>query len=86
MNLAAEILVIILSVTLTIFLIFSIILIGYLIKLTRQIRRVTNAAEKTVDHIESAVSQAAKMSLPMYFSEFVSKLVNKFKKDEEEKK
>ncbi len=86
MNLATEILIIILSVTLTVFLVFSIVLIGYLIKLTRQIRRVTNAAEKTVDHIESAVAQAVKMSFPMVVSDFFSKLVGKLKNNEGDKK
>lgn len=86
MDIAAQILVIILSVTLTIFLIFAIVLFAYLIKLSRQIKRVTDSAEKTVDHIESAVAQAVKMSLPMYVSDLFSKIVNKFKKDEGEKK
>ena len=85
MNLAAEILVIILSVTLTVFLIFAIILTVYLINLTRQIRKVTDSAERTVGNIESAVSQAVRASLPVLFTEMMAKFFKKFKKDKEEK-
>jgi len=85
MNLAAEILVIILSVTLTVFLVFAIILTVYLINLTRQIRKVTDSAERTVGNIESAVSQAVKASLPGLFIGMIVKFFKKIKKDKEEK-
>lgn len=85
MNLAAEILVIILSVTLTIFLIVGIIMMVYLVKLTRQIRKVTMSAERTVDGIESVVSRIVKMSSPIFAAEMIAKLFRKFKKHKEEK-
>lgn len=85
MNFAAELLVIILSVTLTIFLIFAIILTVYLINLTRQIRKVTALAERTVDGIETAVSNVVKMSIPMCIVEMVAKIVKKSKKDKGDK-
>jgi len=85
MNIAAEILVIILSVTLTVFLVFAIILTVYLINLTRQIRKVTDSAERTVGNIESAVSQAVRTSLPVLITEMFTKFLKKFKKDKEEK-
>lgn len=85
MNLAAEILIIILSVTLTVFLVFAIILTVYLINLTRQIRKVTDSAERTVGNIESAVSQAVKASLPGLFIGMIAKFFKKIKKSKEEK-
>lgn len=85
MNFAAEILVIILSVTLTIFLIFATILAVYIINLTRQIRKVTDAAERTVDNIESAVSRAVRASFPVMFAAMITKIFKKIKKDKEEK-
>lgn len=86
MNFAAELLVIILSITLTIFLVFAIILISYLISLTKQIRRVTDSAERTADKIETAVVKAARMSLPIMLSDLFSKFVNNFKKPEKGEK
>lgn len=85
MNIAAEILVIILSVTLTVFLIFAIILTVYLINLTRQIRKVTDSAERTVDNIESAVSHAVKVSFPVLFAGMIAKIFNKNNKEKKEK-
>jgi uncharacterized protein YoxC len=58
MNTASEILVIILSVFLALFLILGIVLTIYLIKITRQIKHITQTAEKTVDGIENVVSVA----------------------------
>jgi len=83
MNLAAEILVIILSVFLAVFLIVGIILFVYLIKLTRQIRNVAESAEKTVGDIESIVSRVAKVTSPLFLAEIVNKVINLFKKDKE---
>jgi uncharacterized membrane protein len=83
MNLAAEILVIILSVFLAIFLVLAIVLTGYLISLTRQIRKVTNSAEKTVGDLGSVISGFAKLISPMFIAEMIAKVFNKFKKDKE---
>ncbi len=84
MNFAAEILVIILSIFLAIFLILAIILSAYLISLTRQIRRITNSAERTVDNIGSVVSDVSKITTPMFIADMVSKFVNKMKKEKKE--
>jgi uncharacterized protein YoxC len=86
MNFAAEILVIILSITLTIFLVFAIVLIGYLIAITKQIRRVSDSVERTTSKLELAVAQAVKMSLPMMMSDLFSKIVSLFKKSQEKEK
>lgn len=85
MNLAAEILVVILSIFLAIFLILGIILLAYLIKLTRQIRKISLSAEKTVGEIESIVSRIVQVTSPMFLAEIVSKLLKFFKKSKKEK-
>jgi len=85
MNLAAEILVVILSIFLAIFLILGIILLAYLIKLTRQIKKISLSAEKTVGDIESIVSRIVQVTSPMFLAEIVSKLLKFFKKSKKEK-
>lgn len=80
MSSAAEVLVVILSIVLSVFLIFAIILATYLIKLTAQIRKVTKSAERTVDNIESVVSQAGRVITPVFFSEIIHRFIKKFKK------
>ena len=85
MSSSAEILVIILSVFLAFFLILGIILTIYLISLTRQIRRVTKSAERTVGNLESVVAGFSKVMAPIFVAEMVTKLVKKFKKSKEGK-
>jgi uncharacterized protein YoxC len=77
MSSAAEILVIILSITLTVFLIVGIILAIYLIILTRQIRRVTETAGKAFDDVESVVSGLAKIISPIYITEMFTRFIKK---------
>lgn len=85
MSSASEILVIILSIFLALFLILGIALLMYLIKLTKQIREVTKTAEHTMSSIDTVVSGAAKVVSPIFMAEMISKLVNKFKKEKGEK-
>jgi predicted PurR-regulated permease PerM len=85
MNLAAEILVVILSTFLAVFLILGIVLLAYLISLTRQIRKITQSAEGAVNDLSSAISNAVKYVSPIFISEMVAKFFKKFKKDKEEK-
>ena len=80
MNSAAEVLVVILSVFLGLFLILAITLTIYLINLTRQIRKVTNAAERTVGNLESVVSKFSKVISPIFVAEMVTGFVKKFNK------
>jgi len=75
---AAEILVIILSVTLSVFLIVAIILGIYLIKLTSEIRKITKSAQNTVDHIDTAVTNVTRLTSPMLVAEMISKYIKKF--------
>ena len=79
MDSAAEILVIILSSFLAIFLILGIILFIYLIILTRKIQKVADTAEKTVDNIESVVSGFSKMFSPIFVAEMFKGFLKKVK-------
>lgn len=80
MSPAAETLVIILSILLAIFLALGITLTIYLIILTRQIRKVTNAAERTVSDFESMVAGLSKAFSPMVVAGMVSKIFKRFKR------
>jgi uncharacterized protein YoxC len=82
MSSASEILVIILSVFLAIFLLLGIILSIYLIKLTKDIREVTQSATRTVNNIESAVGGVAKLTSPLFVAEMIGRYIKKFKKSE----
>ena len=85
MSSATEVLVVILSVFLALFLILVIVLTIYLINLTRQIRKVTQSAERTVGRLESMVTGFTKVASPIFIAEMVSKFIKKVKKDKGEK-
>ncbi len=78
MGQAAEILVIIVSSVLSVFLIVAIILGIYLVKLTAEIRRLTKSAQSTVSHIDSAVVGVSKVTSPLFVAEMVSRYIKKF--------
>lgn len=80
MDSAAEILVIIVSVVLSIFLVVAIVLGVYLIKLTSEIRKVTKSAQNTVDHLESAVMGVSRLTSPVYMANLVNKFIKKYAK------
>jgi hypothetical protein len=73
----AQILVIILSVFLVLFLLVGIILGILFIKITRQIRMVTGAAERTVNMIEKTVASARGAAVPFVIAKAVSALIKK---------
>jgi cobalamin biosynthesis protein CobD/CbiB len=77
MDQAAEILVVIVSSVLSIFLIIAIILGIYLIKLTTEIRKLTKSAKDTVSHIDSAVVGVSKLSSPLFIAEIVNRYIKK---------
>ncbi|MDB5161537.1 MAG: hypothetical protein JWM52_45 [Candidatus Saccharibacteria bacterium] len=81
MSSAAEVLVIILSIVLVLFLIAGIILLIYLIRLSAEIRRIAQSAQKTVDHIENAVAGATKIASPMFVAELIGRYIKKFTKN-----
>lgn len=80
---AMEILVIILSIFLAIFLLAGIILAVLLIRITRQIRRVTSSAEKTALNIENVSSAFAKYSSPVMVGKLFADQFKKHRKSKE---
>ena len=78
MSSAAEILVIVLSIVLAVFLILGITLTIYLIRLSAEIRRIAASAQKTVDSIESAFSGISRMASPVFVAQLIGKYIKKF--------
>lgn len=77
---ALEILVIILSAFLALFLLIGIVLAVLLIKVTTQIKRVTMSAERTVNGLESVVAGVSKVTTPAMLAKMVLGQVNKRRK------
>ncbi len=75
---ASEILLIIVSSVLSVFLIIAIILAIYLFKLTAEIRNLAKSAQNTVDHISSAANGVSQLTSPVYMAKLISKYVKKF--------
>lgn len=80
MSNAAEILVVILSVFLGLFLILAIALTVLLIKVTKQIRSVTNTAQSAVDNINQFAMSATKLSSPALIGKFIFDQIKKARK------
>jgi len=79
----AQILVIILSVFLALFLVLAIVLVAMLIKVTHQIRKVTQSAGVTVHHIEQLLAGMGKAASPLVFVSFLKDLLkNRSRKGE----
>ncbi len=76
----AMILVIILSIFLALFLLLGIVLSVLLIKITKQIKSVTGAAERTALKFESAASNVATFSSPVAIAKMVASFIKKNKK------
>lgn len=75
-----QILVIILSVFLAAFLILGIVLLVLIIRLTKQIKSVTDSAKSAVGRFVSTASVVSKATSPEYIGRFVSKFFTKLKK------
>lgn len=82
----AQILVIILSIFLALFLLLGIILTVLLIRLTQQIRSVTESAKRTADEIEGVVHTISRFSSPSLVMGLFMKHAKKFTKQRKEKK
>lgn len=75
----AQILVFMLSIALAIFLVLAIILTIMLIKLTVQIRAVTDSAQRTAESVEKTVTGFANITSPVYLARVLGKQIKKFK-------
>jgi accessory gene regulator protein AgrB len=80
MGSAAELLVIILAIVLSVFLIVGIILTIYLIRLSAEIRHIAKTAAHAVDSVESVVSSVTKLTSPLFVAEIVGRYIKKFAK------
>lgn len=76
MDTATQILVIITSSVLVVFLVISIIALVYFIKLIKQLRRVAEHAENVVDTVEAAATTMHKAASPLAFLKLISNIVD----------
>lgn len=89
---SSDILVTILGITLAIFLILGIVLVGYLIAIARQLQQITNSAARAVDAIENITTKMQRAVAPAVASQFimeqisriVSKMTDKKRRDQPE--
>jgi hypothetical protein len=73
----AQVLVIILSVFLALFLLLGIVLLAALIRITRQIKSVTSSAERTASHVERIVAGMSHITSPMMLFGLIKKMIRK---------
>lgn len=85
MDFATQLLIIILASTLVVFLLVGVILGIYLIKLTKDINKLTSSAERTASMVESAVAGVAKYKASIFATDALFKFINNFKKSKKEK-
>lgn len=79
----AQVLVIILSIFLALFLLLGIVLTILLIRLTQQIKSVTNSAQRTANDIEGMVHNVSKFSSPALVIKTLADQAKKLKKRKE---
>ena len=77
---AMQILVIVLSVFLAIFLVSAIVLVVQLIRVTRQIRMIASTTQSAVDRVSNLASTAGKIISPAFIAKFVTDQFKKYKK------
>ncbi len=77
---ALEILVIILSSFLVLFLLIGIVLAILLIRVTSQIKRVTDSAERTAHGVEGIVAGVGKVTSPALLAKMILSQVKKYRK------
>jgi hypothetical protein len=77
---AMQILVIILSVFLAIFLLSGIILTIQLIRVTKQIRMIATTTQSAVDRVSNLASTAGKIISPAFIAKFVTDQFKKYNK------
>lgn len=76
---ATEILVIILSSALAIFLVLSIVLVVLLIRVTKQIETITSSAQSAVDNVQNLTANISKVVAPAALLRVIKNLVGRSK-------
>lgn len=77
---AMQILVIILSFFLALFLILGIILTVQLIRVTKQIRMIASTTQSAVERVNNFATTATKLASPAFLAKFVADQFKKYKK------
>ena len=80
MNTAAEVLVIIVSSVLAIFLLVLIIAAVYTVKILKQVRRITERAENVAGSVEAAASAFERTASPLAVIKLIGNIVNQASK------
>ena len=75
---AEETLVIILAVALAVFLVLGIVFVSFLIVIAGKVNKVATMAERTVDHVESMVSNVQKVMAPAAVGNAIMDMINRF--------
>jgi competence protein ComGC len=82
-----DILVIILSVALAIFLVLGIVLLVFVINIVRKIKAIINKAEAVVENVETVASFFKKSSVPVAIATLIGNISDKMSgKDKKSKK
>lgn len=76
---AAEVLVIVLAIVLAVFLVLAIVLAVLMIRITKQIKKITGTAERTVVNLENATNNVTKFSSPVLVGRMIAKQFAQFK-------
>lgn len=84
MDTAAEILLIIVSSVLSVFLILLIVALSYGICIMRRVKKIVAHAEDVADSVEAAASAFEKTATPLAVFKFISKIVKHSKKRSKE--
>jgi hypothetical protein len=75
---AEQTLVVILSITLAVFLVLAIVLVSYLIVIARKVNNVVSIAHRTVNHVESMVSNVQRAVAPSAIGNALLDVINRF--------
>lgn len=83
---AFEILVIILSVTLAIFLVLGVVTMVYVLKIAQSVKQMTDKASSAVDNVSNVAVNISKFVTPAAAGKLVIEMVQKLVKQEKGKK
>ncbi len=86
MGSAAEILVIIISIVLSIFLIVGIVLGIYLIRLSAEIKKIVHSAQRTVDTVGDTLQNVSRITSPLFLARTITQFAKKITKIKKGKK
>lgn len=82
---AFEILVIILSVLLTIFLILGVVTMVYVLKIVQALKQMSDKASSAVDNVSSVAANIGKFVTPAAAGKFIVEVVQKFARQNKDK-